>query len=112
MSDSEMNFERPAPLPEISTFLAISNEANYRCDEMRQIILDMRIREEVRIKEAQQMRADMTELMTLMRGNLLKDRVSETPLQTMPAPKSTSHNNEENDLQKLKPIRWPEAYNH
>ncbi|TQS33724.1 hypothetical protein Golomagni_05920 [Golovinomyces magnicellulatus] len=61
----------------------------------------MTIREESRIKEVLQMRAEMMELMTLMRGSVINNRVSEKPPQTMPAPESTPHNEEVIDLQEL-----------
>lgn len=90
--------------------IAIANESRLRCDEMRNMLEEMRIRENTRIAEVDSIRSDMKELLSLMRSKVVEDK-SPSLTQTI-NPTFTHEYPESSSVQKLKPIKWPEPYTH
>ncbi|RKF60859.1 hypothetical protein OnM2_047073 [Erysiphe neolycopersici] len=54
--------------------IVMANESKLRCNEMRNLLEEMRIRENSRITEIESIRSYMKELLTLMQSKIVEDK--------------------------------------
>lgn len=85
--------------------LLIANETMVRCNEIRQIIEDMRREKQARTEEVEEMRMEMRELMTAMREMVRGNITSQTPLNPLPNPPPMPDSKTPYDNYKLKLIK-------
>ena len=107
-----MNVSEGLPDAIIPDPLAVAQETIARCNEMWQLVEDIKCREQARIMEVEQMRNDMKEMISLLRGKVPEAEPSQALPTPTPAPVPVIENRGTMEGQKLKPIKWPEAYNH